>query len=80
MRVYVLTDHVDIEGEDHTVVIGTVSSKKAAIDACESFLGRTGQQGIINWVRKDKHFGYAEKDGHEVTYKMYFVNQLDFEE
>ena len=80
MRAYVITDTLGVEHEDSTNVIGVVSSKKHAIDACEAFLGRTGETGVVNWKRKSKHNGYAIGDGHVVSYQMFFVNRVEADE
>ena len=79
MRAYVLTDSIAEDREDSTNVIAVTSSKKTAIEGCEQFLGRTGETGVVKWKRKDKHSGYAILGDHIVTYKMFFVNQLDEE-
>jgi hypothetical protein len=77
MRAYVITDRIAEDREDSTNIVGVTSSKKSAIGACEEFLGRTGEQGVIKWKRKDKHSGYAVMGDHQVSYKMFFVNQID---
>jgi len=80
MRAYVITDSIDQDREDTTNIVGVTSSRKTAIDACESFLGRTGEQGVTKWKRKDKHFGHAIKGDHVVSYKMFFVNNVEMDE
>jgi len=80
MRVYILTDHVTVNGETHTVVLGPVSSKQHAIKSSDTYLKELEVEGDINWVRQEKHFGYVTKGNHEVTYKMFFVNQLRYNE
>lgn len=79
MRAYVITDTAvtaDVLENDKST-IGVTSSKKTAIDACEEFLGRIGEMGIIKWQSKDKHTGCAVLGDHAVSYKMFFVNQIE---
>jgi len=80
MRAYVILDNIAHDKEDSTNIVGVTSSRKTAIDTCEEFLGRTGEQGVTKWKRKDKHAGYAIKGDHVVTYKMFFVNQVEPDE
>jgi len=80
MRAYVITDNIAEEREETTQIVGVTSSRKSAIDTCEDFLGRTGEQGVIKWKRKDKHAGYAILGDHVVTYKMFFVNQVEIDD
>lgn len=79
MRAYVITDNIHKDREDSTNIVGVTSSRKTAIEGVEEFLGRTGEQEVIKWKRKNKHDGYAIKGDHIVTYKMFFVNQVEVE-
>ena len=80
MRAYVITDSIgDTREGDGSAVVGVTSSRKTAIEATENFLGRVGETGVIKWSRKDKHSGCAVLGDHIVTYKMFFVNELDEE-
>jgi len=80
MRAYVILDNIDKDQEESTQIVGVTSSRKTAITACEKFLGRTGEQGVIKWKKKDKHTGYAVLGDHVATYKMFFVNKDELDD
>jgi len=73
MRAYVIREKTSNEG----ITIGVTSSRKTAIEACESTFDKTGTEGDVVWEQKDKHVGRVTKNGRVLTYKMFFVNQLE---
>lgn len=74
MRAYVITGtrYNVLDAVQETV--GVVSSKKAAIEACEEYLNHD-----VSWETQEKHNGYAVSNNGpvEVTYQMFFINQVD---
>jgi len=80
MRAYVITGEDTGTGDagDHNVAV--TSSKRLAVDACESFLNDIDTGDKITWSLKEKHFGMAAKGEFVVTYRMFFVNQVELDE
>ena len=79
MRAYVITRE-PIGDPAAQEIIGVVSSKRHAIDACEGGLdaetiGRTGDNSVVRWVEREKHTGYATDGAYTTTYKMFFINK-----
>jgi len=80
MRAYTVTTKETDEDITDTTVVGLTSSRKTAINACETILAKVDGPEIIKWQCKDKHNGYAVKGGTVVSYSMFFVNQIEMTE